>query len=125
MLDIRWWRVVFAFASIYWVAWFAAGMNCRDCTADERCLFCPIVEILSFPAIALEPAIEFIDAYPALGPPAFLSVILINSVLWGAVLAEPVRWWFGWPPWRFSLRTLLIATTLVAVVLGLGVWVAR
>ena len=26
---------------------------------------------------------------------------------------------------RFSLRTLLIATTLVAVVLGLGVWAAR
>jgi hypothetical protein len=27
--------------------------------------------------------------------------------------------------WRFSLRTLLIATTLVAAVLGLIVWVAR
>ena len=27
--------------------------------------------------------------------------------------------------WRFSLRTLLIATTLVAVLLGLGVWVGR
>jgi hypothetical protein len=32
-----------------------------------------------------------------------------------------------WLPWqnRFSLRTLLIATTLVAVVLGLGVWFSR
>jgi hypothetical protein len=28
-------------------------------------------------------------------------------------------------PWRFSLRTLLIATTLVAVVLGLVVWAAQ
>jgi hypothetical protein len=28
-------------------------------------------------------------------------------------------------PFRFSLRTLLIATTLMAVVLGLGVWLAR
>jgi hypothetical protein len=28
------------------------------------------------------------------------------------------------PRWHFSLRTLLIATTLVAVVLGLGVWAA-
>ena len=27
--------------------------------------------------------------------------------------------------WRFSLRTLLIATTLVAVMLGLGVWTGR
>jgi hypothetical protein len=29
------------------------------------------------------------------------------------------------PPWRFSLRTLLIATTLIAVVLGLIVWTTR
>jgi hypothetical protein len=27
-----------------------------------------------------------------------------------------------WRPWQFSLRTLLIATTLIAVVLGLVVW---
>ena len=37
---------------------------------------------------------------------------------------------FGVIPWllwsnRFSLRTMLIATTLIAVVLGLGVWLAR
>ena len=30
-----------------------------------------------------------------------------------------------WMRWRFSLRTLLIATTLVAVVLGLAVWGLR
>jgi len=30
-----------------------------------------------------------------------------------------------WMRWRFSLRTLLIATTLVAVVLGLIVWTIR
>ena len=30
-----------------------------------------------------------------------------------------------WIRWRFSLRTLLIATTLVAVVLGLIVWAAQ
>jgi hypothetical protein len=29
-----------------------------------------------------------------------------------------------WLPYRFSLRTMLIATTLVAIVLGLGVWLA-
>jgi hypothetical protein len=29
-----------------------------------------------------------------------------------------------WLPWRFSLRTLLIATTLVAVMLGIAVYVA-
>ncbi len=31
----------------------------------------------------------------------------------------------AWTDWRFSLRTLLIATTLVAVVLGLIVWLSR
>ena len=31
----------------------------------------------------------------------------------------------SWLPWRFTLRTLLIATTLVAVVLGLIVWTTR
>jgi hypothetical protein len=31
---------------------------------------------------------------------------------------------FPWLHFRFSLRTLLITTTLVAVVLGLGVWAA-
>jgi len=31
----------------------------------------------------------------------------------------------SWLPWRFSLRTLLIATALVAVVLGLIVWTSR
>ncbi len=30
-----------------------------------------------------------------------------------------------WLPWRFSLRTLLVATTLVAVGLGLIVWAMR
>jgi hypothetical protein len=33
--------------------------------------------------------------------------------------------WARQLPYRFSLRTLLIATTLVAVVLGLVVWAAR
>ena len=31
----------------------------------------------------------------------------------------------SWLPWRFSLRTLLIVTTLVAVVLGLIVYAVR
>jgi hypothetical protein len=30
-----------------------------------------------------------------------------------------------WLPWRFSLRTLLIAITLVALVLGIIVWLVR
>jgi hypothetical protein len=47
--------------------------------------------------------------------------------LTGCILAAIVGG-FPWLPWwstRFSLRTLLIATTLVAVVLGLIVWLDR
>jgi hypothetical protein len=43
----------------------------------------------------------------------FLSVFL---------LALSLAPWLHWLPRRFSLRTLLIATTLVAVMLGLAVW---
>jgi hypothetical protein len=43
------------------------------------------------------------------------------SLLTGIVAATP---WINWSK-RFSLRTLLIATTLVAVVLGLIVYVVR
>ena len=41
------------------------------------------------------------------------------AVLLGVFAATP------WLRWRFSLRTLLIATTLVAVVLGLIVWAVK
>lgn len=33
--------------------------------------------------------------------------------------------WLRWLPWRFSLRTMLLATTAIAVVLGLVVWATR
>jgi hypothetical protein len=50
----------------------------------------------------------------------FLSLVVI--------VAAVLPWWRptvpAWRP-RFSLRTMLIATILVAVVLGLGVWMAR
>jgi hypothetical protein len=63
------------------------------------------------------------------------------SQVWGAVMHGNggftvfIPFWFfvlvafgistvPWLRWRFSLRTLLITTTLVAVVLGLAVWAA-
>jgi|SRR4051794_1936312 hypothetical protein len=49
-------------------------------------------------------------------PLAFLAFVssCVSSMPW-------LLWWCS----RFSLRTLLIATTLVAVVLGLVIWVGR
>jgi hypothetical protein len=49
------------------------------------------------------------------GHVAFLFAVI------GTVVALP---WISWPN-RFTLRTLLIATTLVAMVLGLVVWSVR
>jgi hypothetical protein len=46
--------------------------------------------------------------------PIWVLVLLVAAI--GAV---------PWLRWRFSLRTLLLATTLVAVVLGLTVWAMR
>jgi hypothetical protein len=55
------------------------------------------------------------------------SGCLIRFPYWCAVIAVTVPYllFFFRPPTRFSLRTMLIATTLVAVVLGLGVRLSR
>jgi hypothetical protein len=45
--------------------------------------------------------------------------------LWALVLVGAVAASIPWIRWRFSLRTLLIATTLVAVVLGAVVYAMR
>jgi hypothetical protein len=54
----------------------------------------------------------------------------VEAPLWFFVLSSVVLAGLPWLPWprlspRFSLRTLLIATTLVAVGLGLAVYAAR
>lgn len=67
--------------------------------------------------------------------------VLVPSWHWvtmgtGAIAAFVIPCWFPtlvsvalatapWLRWRFSLRTLLIATTLLAVVLGLAIYAAR
>ena len=53
-------------------------------------------------------------------PPRF-SVLTPH---WLLVILSAVLTALPWLPFRFSLRTMLIATTLIAVVLGLSVWLA-
>ena len=55
------------------------------------------------------------DIYIAM--PHWLPVLLLAT---SAIVP-----WIRWINWRFSLRTLLIATTLIAVVLGLAVYAVR
>jgi hypothetical protein len=53
---------------------------------------------------------------------------LVGIPYWFPVLLSAALAAAPWLPWwskRFSLRTLLIATTLIAVVLGLIVWASR
>lgn len=59
-----------------------------------------------------------------------LPYLTIEAPHWFWVLISAMLCFIGAAPWirspkRFSLRTLLIATTLVAVLLGLAAWAAR
>ena len=45
--------------------------------------------------------------------------------VWFPVLVFAAFGILPWLSWRFSLRTLLVATTVVATVLGFGLWVMR
>ncbi len=53
------------------------------------------------------------------------TVYALSVSYWLLVVAAILTGAISWLPWRFSLRTLLISTTLIAVVLGLAVWSAR
>ena len=53
------------------------------------------------------------------------SFTIVRAPDWLFVVMCSLAAALPWLPWRFSLRTLLIATTLVAVVLGLIVYAAR
>jgi hypothetical protein len=51
------------------------------------------------------------------------AIVLPSWLLIAASVGCAVAPWFSWR--QFSVRTLLIATTLVAMVLGLSVWLSR
>jgi hypothetical protein len=65
-----------------------------------------------------------IDSYPT-SMKYFVEDGGIRIRLWPVAAALLFLSTASWMPARFSLRTLLIATTLVAVVLGLIVWSIR
>lgn len=59
--------------------------------------------------------------------PYFIQLGLTSSIIPFWLLASLTAFLapLSWLRWRFTLRTLLIATTLIAVVLGLAVYAAR
>jgi hypothetical protein len=52
------------------------------------------------------------------------GILRLGIAHWVLILLAVPLTAIPWLRWRFSLRTLLIATTFVAVVLGLAVWAA-
>jgi hypothetical protein len=78
--------------------------------------------------------IVYAEPVDRVGPPIYFPAIEFSLSTFGSFWAVP--YWLLFAVfstlaivpllhWRFSLRTLLIATTLVAVVLGLIVWSLR
>ena len=70
----------------------------------------PLLEVLIFPLCSLEGS----GSQP----------VFLNSLLWGVTLGGASFFMLNGRS-RFSLRTLLIATTAIAAVLGLAVWAWR
>jgi hypothetical protein len=56
--------------------------------------------------------------------PSQLNRFGVRFPIWFAVAMAITASYLPWYAWRFTIRTLLIATTLFAIVLGLGVWAA-
>ena len=54
-----------------------------------------------------------------------IGVVNVHLPYWLVALSSAVLATLPWLPGRYSLRTLLIATTLVALVLGMIVWSIR
>jgi hypothetical protein len=48
----------------------------------------------------------------------YWSVVLFSSILFAIS-------WYTWLPFRFSIRTMLMVTTLAAILLGAIVWIAH
>jgi hypothetical protein len=72
--------------------------------------------------LGYEPAFGFCISKPVIASPSQLIIFVPH---WFAVLSAACLAVVVWLPRRFSLRTLLIATTLVATLLGLAVYAAR
>ena len=137
-LRIAWsvaWGLVAALLVVLWVrshwrldALFIKNLGNIVSSRGELCFSCSISwspttnmtehQLGPFKTMSLPYSDKHVQAGKGAG---WAIPIWIPLALAGALLPIP---WMSWR-WRFSLRTLLIATTLVAVVLGLVVWASR
>ena len=109
--NYPWYLVaVICFALLHTSVFVGFVFYCVKHGYEQTRLFHWVVEVLQFPVITLR---VFHREYIAI-------FMLLNGLLWGFVLAEPIRWWLGG---QFRLRTLLIAMTMFAILLGIQAWV--
>jgi hypothetical protein len=66
------------------------------------------------------PVLAFIAAAEEWISPAAIYALYFPLMIYAVGIAA-----VPWLQWRFSLRTLLVATTVVAVLLGVFVWAAK
>jgi hypothetical protein len=111
MMRAPTWIVTAFFATIHFLALVALTLYCLKHYYDQVSPLDPIGYVLLFPA--------FLVLRLAGNQPLFIVLVPLNSILWGYVLARIFGRWFTWPLWHFSLRMLLVAMTLIAVVLGI------
>jgi hypothetical protein len=108
--TVKWWLTAIGFAAAHFFVLICLFFYCLDNYYDQSSPLDPIVNVLISPVCFL---------FPLFGESGWALILVpFNSFLWGCLLAEPFRWWFGWAPWRFSLRTLIVVITLTSVLLG-------
>jgi hypothetical protein len=78
-------------------------------------LYYAFVNVFAFPATAISRIAHFGPKDGVLG----ISILMLTCLLWGGIWAEPFRRRYGWKPWRFSIRELLVVTTIIAAILGI------
>jgi hypothetical protein len=134
-----WWGILCVLLIVLWVRSYFHPIELYSKVADEWYLSC-----YSFPGwwrleahqdsnnrhsigyweVTETPADE--DAYKLLRWKfrfeLFRYSVYMGSPYWFVVASSAILGVVSWLPWSFSLRTLLIATTLIAVVLGLVAW---
>jgi hypothetical protein len=121
----KWWLLVTGLAAAHFVVLmfvifsFTVGVYSgpRRPHYQPPWLYHAFINVFGFPGI-------LITRIARLGPndgTVGWSLIAVTCLLWGCVWAEPFRRRCGWQPWRFSIRELLLVTTIVAAILGLFV----
>jgi hypothetical protein len=95
----------------------------------QRLLNIPLVAVVWSP-VWFVANLLMLQSVPKGRSPDGQGYMVLGLMVWAFFIVPPgsaMACWIGtrWHSWRFSLRALLITTTLVAVVLGLIVWASR